>query len=84
MIEIKKNQITSDHQIFFHVDHKYDETRKFQSRIQSLQLIQCSRIITHLLSSHEAERDVKINMQFRLFADYQQRHFVSVDFIHAV
>jgi hypothetical protein len=36
MIEIRKNQLTSDHQILFHVDHKYDETRKFQSQIQSL------------------------------------------------
>jgi predicted secreted protein len=71
MIEIRKKQISSDHQCLFHVDHEDDEMRNFQTIIQDLQLFQNSAIISHLLLSHETEDDVEINMQFRLIANYQ-------------
>ncbi len=70
MIEIRKNQISSDHQFLFHVDHEDDEHENFQTNIQSFQLLQSSAIIIYFLLNHETKDDVEINMQSRLFANH--------------
>jgi hypothetical protein len=62
MIEIRKNQISSDYQFLFHVDHEDDEYENFQTSIQSFQLLQNSTIIIHFFLNHETKDDVKINM----------------------
>jgi hypothetical protein len=79
MIRIKKDEIASSHQSLLHIDDKYDEIRKFQASIQSLQLIQCSVVVTHFLLAHKTEDDVEIDMKCCLFRNDEKRHFVSDD-----
>jgi hypothetical protein len=62
MIELWKNQITSIHKRFFHVDDKDDEIENFQLFIKKFQLIKCSRIIIEFFSDHKAERHIKLAM----------------------
>jgi hypothetical protein len=63
VIELRKNQITSAHKRLFHVDDKDDEIdENFQLSIKKFQLIKCSEIIIEFLSSHKAERHIKIAM----------------------